>query len=486
MNHFAMKQTVSLIFFLFISLSITARTTQNSTITCSPGFTFEISQDKSWGYLEPVVVHITPGSPAELAGLQINDILLSVNKNGTYHKSFQTIMSWFNLDDSEVTLAVRNFEHMFKEITFAKDCRHSEAIAESQLAPVFAFYSLEDVQDRRFLIPVKSTTNENAQFHNYKTFGFAPSDDNYSELDERINAIFIRALSQKGLEYRPDDPDFIIQTYYSLQNNPMFKMDSGTYGSYQPVWRFDTRNNRTVKVPLYNPSEAVRVDDVMYNLNFGYRFYDRRFMEAGEMTLIFESEVNERLSSYYSLTDYLELNLPLMLLKFPYVGNKSFATYQVNYLKYNYTGIGYNMNDLKTVMSVDAGSPAAMAGIMPGDIVVSIQGQNFDHSSSQVLTEGYRRFIAETLNLRDQSTKYTDANGFKECMFWDVSNYNKVSDAIYNNRRYSAAFSYLFNFNQYIDWNTPTSINIEVKRGSEILNFAVKPNITTSSHILAY
>ena len=480
-----MKQTLSVLslVLLFFTEGITA---QNSSVTCLPGFVLEISQDRSWGYKEPIVVEITPGSPAEAAGLKLNDIILSVNKNGTYQKSYQTVMSWFNLNDSEVTLAIRNFEHSFKEITFSKDCRKSNAIMESQLAPVFAFYSLEDVQDRRFLMPVKTTTNENALFHNYRTFGFSPSDESTRELDERINAIFIRVLTEKGLEYSPDDPDFVIQTFYSLQNNPLYKTNSPTFGSYLPVWRFDTRNHRTVKVPVYDPSEAVRVDDILYDLKFGYRFYDRRYMDAGDMTLMWESEVSERLSSYYSLADYLEMNLPLMLLKFPYAGNRSFGTYQVKYLKYNYTGIGFDMHDLKTVLSVAADSPAAAAGIKPGDVVVNIQGQNFDHASSQSLTEGYRRFIAETLSLRDQSTKYTDSNGFKECMFWDVSNFHKVSEAISNNKRYRAAFSYLFNFNQYIDWNTPISINIEVKRGDNYLNFAVNPIITTSSHILVY
>ncbi|MDD2931477.1 MAG: PDZ domain-containing protein [Fermentimonas sp.] len=459
---------------------------QSNKITCNLGFTFEISDDRSWGYQEPVVVEIIPGSPAERAGLKLNDILLSVNKNGTYLKSYQTIMSWFNLHETEITLAIRNFEHSFKEITFSKDCRSSNAITEAQLAPVFAFYSLEDVQNRRFLMPIKTITNENALYHNYRTFGFAASDESTRELDERINAIFIRALSEKGLVYNPDDPDFIIQTYYSFEKNPLFKDNSSSFGSYQPVWRYDTRNNRTVRVPLYNPSEGVRVDDIAYELEFGFRFYDMKYMDAGEMTLIWESDVNERLSSYYSLIDYLEMNLPLMLLKFPYAGNRSFATFQVKYLKYNYTGIGYDMNDLKTIVSVDPGSPAALAGLRPGDMVVNIQGQSFDHSSSQSLTEGYRRFIAETMEFRDTKTRYTDSNGFKDCMFWNVSDYNKISTAISNNKRYKAAFSYLFNFNQYMDWNTPVSINIEVERNNEILNFAVTPYITTSSHILAY
>src|SRR5690554_341187 len=457
---------------------------QDETYTCNLGFTFEISNNKSWGYKEPVVNSITSGSPAERAGLKLNDIILSVNKQGTYLKSYSSVMSWFNSNEEEMTIAIRNFEYSFKELTFMKDCRNSKAISEAQLAPVFAFYSLEDVQERRFIMPVRTRTNEDALYNNYRTFAFAPSDKSTRELDERINAIFIRSLLEKGLRYNPDDPDFIIQTYYSYQNNGMFKENSPTYGSYQPAWRFDTRNHRTVKVPLYDPTEAVRVDDIAYNLEFGYRFYDRRFTQAGEMSLVWEGEVKERLSSHYDLVDYLEMNLPLMLVKFPYPGNLSLATFQVKYLKYNYTGIGYDMNDLKSVVSVDPDSPAAVAGIQPGDIVTNIQGQRFDHTS-QSLTEGYRRFLAETMNLRDKNTRYTDSNGFKDCMFWDITNYGTVSQAISDNRRYKAAFSYLFNFNQYINWNTPLTINIEIERNGHELNFAVTPIITTSSHILA-
>lgn len=455
---------------------------QNGALTCNLGFTYEISDDRTWGYKEPVVTSITPGSPAERAGLQLKDIILSINKQGTYLKSPAAIQSFFNMQQDEVTIAVRNFKHSFKEMTFSKDCRYSDAITEAQLAPVFAFYSLEDVQDRRFIMPITSKVNDSVLFHNYRTFAFAPIDEQTRALDERINAIFIRVLGEVGLQYNPNDPDLIIQTFYSYQNNPLYKEASSTAGSYKPVWRFDTRNHRTVRVPLYDPSEAVRVDDIAFNLDFGFRFFDRKFINGDEMTLIWESEVKERLSSHYDLLDYLEMNLPLMLMKFPYATNKSFGSYQVKYIKFNYTGIGYNMNDLKTVVSVDHESPADIAGIQPGDIVTKIQGYSFNHTP-QSLTEGYRRFLTETMSLRDHKTRYTDTNGFKECMFWNVSDYFAVSQALADKNRYIASFSYLFNFNQYIDWNTPSSINIEVMRDGKTLNFSVRPVVTTSYQI---
>ncbi|MDR1742400.1 MAG: PDZ domain-containing protein [Dysgonamonadaceae bacterium] len=472
-----MKRAIHILLFLFAAFVALSQTSQ----TCNLGFTFVISKNPNWGQHEPVVTNITPGSPADRAGLKINDIILEVNGNGTYLKPYATVMSWFALDDTAMSISIRNFSTSFKTLSIAKDCRVRNAITEAQLASVYGFYSLEDIQKRRFLMPLKTTMNPEAVFSNYQTFDFEPSSEETREIDDRINAVIERALEQRGLERDTEDPDFIIQTFYSYQDNPLFKNNRVSIEGYENVWRFDMRNSRMVKLPLYSPSEPVRIDDVAFEVEFGCRFYDRKFLQPGKSTLMWECEISERLKSNFGLEAYLEVNLPLMLLRFPYAGDSKTATFEVSHLKYNYTGIGYDMSDLKKIVSVDPGSPAYYADIRAGDVITKLQHLKFDYNL-KTLTEGYRRFIAETMSLRDQATKYTDSNGFKECMFWNITKYSEVAKAI-SDKRYCSAFSYLFNFNQYIDWNTPSSVTFDVKRDGETLNFEIKPVIMQSTNI---
>ncbi|MDO5665933.1 MAG: PDZ domain-containing protein [Bacteroidia bacterium] len=474
-----MKRILSTLIIILTSVAVFS---QNDQTTCNLGFSFKISNNPNWGNNEPIVTEVTPGSPAEKVGLKVNDIILEVNGNGTYLKPSHTIMSWFMEKPSDMSISIRNFEVSFKPMNIAKDCRLRNAISEAQLAPVFSFYSLEDVQDRRFIIPVKTIINPDADFFNYRTYDFAPSDESSKEMDDRINSIFVKALSQIGLKHDSEDPDFIIQTFYSYQNNSMFKLESPTRGTYPGTWRFDVRNNRMVKIPVYDPTLPVKIDDVMYDLEFGYRFYDRKFTEPGKSMLVWESEVKEQLSNNYGLLNYLEMNLPLILRKFPNSGNLKMATYHVKSSRYNYTGINYDLNDLKTIVAIDTGSPADRAGIKVGDVVMKVQDHNFNHDAKS-LTASYRRFIAETMKYRDQATKYTDAHGFQNAMYWDIIHYNNVSKEINDKKRYKSGFSYLFNFNQYIDWNTPSSISFEVERDEEILTFEIKPIIISRSQI---
>lgn len=479
---FKMRRIVSFIVLSFILSHINA---QSASIICRAGFAFEISNNPNWGNGEPVIINITPGSPAERAGLKLNDIILEVNGNGTYLKPHHTIKAWM-LDNNEkdIEISIRNLETDFRTITIDKDCRSRDGIDESKLAPVFAFYSLEDVQNRNFHIPMKITTNPKSVFSDYRTFDFAPVEAGTPEIDVRISAIFERKLKERGLIRDTDDPDFIIQTFYSYQNNPAYNPNSQNKVEDIANWRFDLKSNKMVNLPLFSPTQVVQNEDIPYFLEFGYRFYDRKYVEPGELVQIWECDVKERVKTNYGLENYLEINLPLILLKYPYPGNMNLGTYEVNFLQYNYTGISYDIENLSRVAYVDPKSPAAQAGINRGDIIKSIQGIKLSNNLKS-LTNSYRRFINETMDLRNPNTRYTDTNGYKDCMFWDVGEYNQVAKAL-DKKAYRSAFTYLFNFNQYIDWNTPPTISIEVERNKENLNFEIKPEVYKSAHISAF
>lgn len=477
-----MSRIVSIIILSFLILQINAQT---SSTVCRAGFAFEISNNPNWGNGEPVIINITPGSPAERAGLKLNDIILEVNRQGTYLKPHHTIKAWMlDNDESDIEISIRNLETDFRTIRIEKDCRSRNGIDESKLAPVFAFYSLEDVQNRTFHIPMKITTNENAVFSDYRTFDFAPVEDGTPAIDARISAIFERMLRERGLKRDQNDPDFIIQTFYSYQSNPSYNDNPSNAKNDIPHWRFDIKNNKMVKLPLFSPTEVVKDSDVPYFLEFGYRFYDRKFVEPGEMIQIWECEVKERVKSNYGLENYLETNLPLILLKYPYPGNMNLATYEVNFLQYNYTGLNYDIDNISRVAYVDANSPAANAGIKSGDIIKNIQGVKMSNNL-KALTNSYRLFINETMSYRNPNTRYTDTNGYKDCMFWEVSEYNQVAKTL-DKKSYQTAFSYLFNFNQYIDWNTPSTLSIDIERNRDKLNFDVKPEVYKSAHISTY
>lgn len=456
---------------------------QSTDPICNLGFAYEISNSPNWGTGEPVITHITPGSPAEKAGLKLNDIILEVNGKGTYRKSHQDINSWL-LDNakSNIQMAIRNLATNFKSITFLKDCHVANSIDEAQLAPLYAFYSLEDVQNRSFTMPIKVKANPKANFTEYKTFDFSPPDAGTPAVDKRVSQILEKMLEKRGLVRDSNNPDFIIQTYYSYQNNPDYAVV--TNRKYETTWRYDVASNKMVVVPAFSPTEKVDSHDVAYFLEFGFRFFDRKYFEPGELVQIWQCEVKEKLKSNYGLEKYLEFNLPLLLLKYPYPGNSNFATFEVNSLKYNDTGISMDLNDLSVIVHVDPASPAALAGLQPGDKIKSIDGVKFN-DKPKALSRGYRRFIIETMDYRDQSTRYTDTHGYPNCMYWKVEDYHKVAEKL-RSRVYKSSFSYLFNFNQYINWNTPSVIVFEIERAGSKIECRVTPEIIRSSHLSVY
>ena len=98
-----------------------------------------------------------------------------------------------------------------------------------------------------------------------------------------------------------------------------------------------------------------------------------------------------------------------------------------------------------------------------------------DHSAEE-FSSAYKRFITNTMQYRDPKTMFTDANGFKYCMFWDVFKYPQIADASQSSD-YLPAFSYLYYFAPYINPSGNNACTFNIKRGKTKLEVIIRPTI---------
>jgi hypothetical protein len=167
-----------------------------------------------------------------------------------------------------------------------------------------------------------------------------------------------------------------------------------------------------------------------------------------------------------------------MLKQFPYSVKKSEAKYTVEFNRYNYTGMYFDADNLTTVNDVDPDSPAFIAGIRSGYLIRNINDKKFNQTKED-LSAGYKNFITETMVLRDPATRFVNAEGFSECMFWNVAYYSEIMKE-FNKPEYLANFSYLYGFEKYINPRNDNRLTIEAWDGSHRRVFQFTPQIRQS------
>jgi len=469
-----MKHLFSSFIALLITLNVCSQINEQ---TCHFGITFEISNNPCWGYGEPVVLTVEPGSPAEAAGIQPGDIVMEINGAATYLRNYATINSWLFDDSSEIaTFTIRNLNSYFREYELPRRCRSMKSLDESMLASSFSFYSLEDVQERLFTLPLRITTNKDVDYSDYHTFNFI-EEPNAPEVDKYINNQLEKTLVAKGLVRTSNEPDILIQTYYSYQTNP--KYNPSQKKTANSTWRYDVDNKKMVSVPALSGSNANADYEGQFVLDLGVRFFDQKIIDPNKPTQIWDVNVREYFTSQYTLEEYVKMHLPLIMMQFPYSADKNTAQYYVSFKKYNYTGLCYDMDNMKVITDVDRNSPAYNAGIRPGMTVERINKEKFVYSKDDILN-GYKRFLVETMKYRDPSTRFTDANKYPDCMYWSRRHYGDVAKDLTKDI-YVPSFKYLFGFNKYISGKSDKSIIIETRNKV----YSVSPEIKTSVSIKA-
>ncbi len=439
---------------------------------CRLGFTYDISQSNNWGTLKPVVTGVTPYSSAELAGMKQGDVVEAIDGVSVADISSEEIGELLNpAGKSDVILTISNLSTESKQVMVKKDCKKANSITEDQLATAFSMYSLETTGERIFTCPFKTVaTSDSVNFGKFRTFAFAPIDENNRKLETAINECIEKELTKKGLKVDATQPDILVQTFYFFDKNPNFKGANKIMVEKEHTYRFNCAQSKMDVFPFLGSSAAEA--EAEYLLQFGFRMVDQALIPG---RILWECEANELLEESYRLEEYAHVHVPLMLMQYPYVKYGRNVTFKVSQKAYNYTGLSYDIDRLALVTKVDANSPAYVAGLRQRDVIEKINGNKMDYSAEE-FTAGYKNFISQTMKYRNPKTQFTDAGGFKRCMYWDTFSYPKVADALHDAANVGA-FSYLFYYAPYIDPTGNNACTFSVKRGKNKMEFVVRPTI---------
>jgi hypothetical protein len=461
-----------------------AGTVKARDMSCRYGFSYEISNDPHWGKNKPVITSVYPHSPAERAGIKPYDIITAVEGVPVTENVLDDIYLFLNPEGKEtVELTVKNFADDERKVRIKKECKSTHSISEDQLAAAFAMYAAEYTHERLFSCPFVTTrTKDEIDFSAFRSFDFSGGSSDLPEPARKMNDLIKKELTNRKLRYDPVNPDLIIQIYYSFNKNPNYKPETPKRTNkkkedHNYVYRYDITRDRMVKFPFL-PPDAIETE-AEYILKLGFRMEDNTFQKG---RIIWECEANELMNESFSLENFAFVHIPLMCMQFPYMKYGRNVQFRLTKKKYNYTGINYNIDNISEIASVDPYSPAARAGILPYDRVDAIADKRMDRTAPQY-TAAYRRFLVNTLKLRDETTRFVDANGFPDCMYWDELKYPQVVRE-FNSGKNLTVFSYLFQYAPFINPAGNNTCSFKLRRGKEKLEFILRPEIRTENTLM--
>lgn len=431
----------TLLMLLFGWVGATAQTRNQQGQKCEIGFEYQMSYNENWGANRPVLLSIAPNSPAARAGLNVGDIVESINGKALRNLSEQDFIAALQGGSTPIEMEVSNFAYKKSKRTLTPECQERTILNERTLAKAFSFYSLEDESERYIVYPFDTGREGKTPFEAFGNFAFADENKQLSGTDIALNEVIRKQFEAKGMRYNASDPDIIIDSYYTLARNPYFDAKKAKEASRLWDIRIDPDQKSLVQVPFL----AVGADKQLagYVLTLGIRIFNGRNLSI----LLWSSEAVEHLTEEFAIEEYARLSIPMMLGQFPFVRYDQNPKWRIASHRHMYTGLYLRASDLGDVAYVTPGSPADKAGIRPGDVIVAINDKPM--ATVEQLNKAYRLFIENSIHYRDESSMFTDRDGVKYCRYWNTDCYKDIAKQIKKEKNL-AIFSYLFGFRPYI------------------------------------
>lgn len=438
---------------------------------CELGLVYQISYQPNWGDSHAIVADIVPGSPAHLQGVKVGDIIRTIDGKNTQQMSDEEITAALsNPAKGFLTLGLARFNKPDFTVNITKVCHPAGALDEKLIARAFNMYSLEDVVDRSFTLPLKHTIPTGKNFMDYKSFSFERGKGNTP-----IARDLAKQLTAKGLQEKTQGGDLIIRYDGAFGANQNLR--PGSDANLNPEfknYRYDARIGRMIEFPFLsiNTPAFSGKNTLMFRTDI---------VEAKSGALVWSVSASELLNEPYSVEEYVAANAPLLLANFPFTRYLMNPTFISHDLLFRYTGISYDSGDLQVVKEVAKNSPAEKAGIRPGDRILAINGLPLGRSID-AMTKDYQSFIKDSWDFRDKSTIFPNTSGFRSCMYWQGGKQAEVA-AMLQKPKYHSAFAYLFSHRPYISAQKIDEIVFDIDRGGTTASAIVKPILLNLGYV---
>lgn len=336
--------------------------------------------NKSGGYVRIKLVN--PGTPAKVAGLQVSDRIYRIDG-----KDVGAGNNWADMIEgppgTEVVLTISRFGRpaMF-DVKVPRININRSSISEGELMAKiitndFTNFNVGGIGNAALSVLHDKTLD----LFRFRTYDYEYTSTSEPLLEKELMDQVGRRLDKMGMHHDKDNPDMIIvMTFYSGKKEqyvpPQQIVSTKIKQSYNFYWGY-------IPVPVTETKTTQGYTEVSYLVSIGLKFIDNHEISINNIPpVIWSGTFSETTTKKPYLNESIDRYLAFLLHQFPETWFPNSERYYI--ADYPYTGIWYDLNSLPVIAEVNPGSPAALAGLLKGDKIISINGYALPESFEAV------------------------------------------------------------------------------------------------------